>query len=257
MQGHGDPVESSSAAPSRAAVDSPSRDLRTKDFATPDARPMTLLAASEDAEPLPNRRYTSILFWRLVKALDPEAEPARILDLGNTTQANIRFWAERGFLVTCYDLAYHEHKLLEQQPITNLTLAPEKIRERVIPFKDEAFSAICAWNIFARLPFIVARRYVRECYRIMSPTGILHAIFLDAGGRIDCRRRYKVADRQQLDVCSNSPPPNQTADWVGAELAFLFSSFDACETKPAPCQTRELLAQRGPIGRLVVPDRRR
>ena len=251
MGERGEPIESAAETGLR------SRDLRTQDFATPDAEPVILLAGSDDLDPLPNRRYTSILFWRLVRAIDPHESPARILDLGTATQPNIQFWGERGFRVTCYDLARHEMERLDKEPITNLTLAPDKIRDRSLPFADESFSAICTWNTFARLPFMVARKYVRECYRVLHPTGIVHAIFLDAAGRLDCRRQYRVADRQQLDVVSDAPRRgNPTPDWVGAELAFLFSSFDACETKPAPCQTRELLAQRGPIGRPNRPPRR-
>ena len=244
MQRDPDPAESSIPAPA-----GPSRDLRTQDFATPDAEPVTVITGSDDdAEPLPNRRYTSILFWRLVRALDPIAEPARILDLGPTSHANMHFWAERGFTVTCYDLERHEVEELEREPITNVTLAAERINKRHLPFDADSFSAVCAWNSLARLPFIAARRYVRECYRVLSPRGILHAIFLDAQGRLDARRQYRIADRQQLYVVSGESRRVVKASSVEAELAFLFSSFDACETKPAPCQTRELLAQRGPVG---------
>jgi len=232
-----------------------SRDLRTRDYATPDSEPATLRAGADDVDPLPNRRYTSILFWRLVKALDPARAPARILDLGPTSQANIRFWGERGFRVTCYDLVRPEGGQLEGESITNLTLAPEKVRGRSLPFDDESFSAICAWNVFARLPYVVARRYARECYRMMVPAGILHAIFLDAEGRLDARRRYRIADRQQLDVVSG-PPPGGDSRWVEADLAFMFAAFDACETKAAPCSTRELLAQRGPIRAATGEGRR-
>lgn len=233
-----------------------SRDLRTRDYATPDSEPATLRATTDDVEPLPNRRYTSILFWRLVKALDSRREPARILDLGPTSQANIEFWGRRGFKVTCYDLARHEVERLQDEPITNLTLSPEKVRMRSLPFDGESFSAICAWNVFARVPYVVARRYARECYRLMTPTGILHAVFLDAEGRLDTRRRYRIADRQQLDVVSGASLPSADSRWVEAELAFLFSAFDACETKAAPCNTRELLAQRGPVRPMPSGDAR-
>ena len=222
----------------------PSRDLRTRDFATPDAEPATVLAGNEETDPLPNRRYTSIMFWRMVKALDANEPPARILDLGPTAHANVNFWVHRGFQVTCYDVERHELEELEREPITNLTLAPDRINQRRLPFAAGSFSAICAWNALARLPFIAARRYVRECNRVLRPRGILHAIFLDAEGRLDTRRQYRIADRQQLDVLSGASRRGIKASSVEAELAFLFSSFDACETKAAPCQTRELLAQR-------------
>jgi len=91
---------------------------------------------------------------------------------------------------------------------------------------------------------MAARRYIRECNRVLRPQGILHAIFLDAEGRLDTRRQYRIADKQQLDVVSGASRRGIKASSVEAELAFLFSSFDACETKAAPCQTRELLAQR-------------
>jgi SAM-dependent methyltransferase len=223
----------------------PSRDLRTRDFATPDVEPATVFGGSEDeTDPLPNRRYTSILFWRMVRGLDPQRPPARILDLGPTSHANMSFWAERGFKITCYDLEKHELEELEREPISNLTLAADRINQRRLPFDDGAFSAICAWNSFARLPFMAARRYIRECNRVLRPQGILHAIFLDAEGRLDTRRQYRIADKQQLDVVSGASRRGIKASSVEAELAFLFSSFDACETKAAPCQTRELLAQR-------------
>ena len=64
------------------------RDLRTQDFATPDTKPVTVSSGTDDeTNPLPNQRYTSILFWKMVKALDPNEAPARILDLGPTSHA--------------------------------------------------------------------------------------------------------------------------------------------------------------------------
>ena len=244
MQRDPEPVPTERPAPT-----GPTRDLRTQDFATPDAEPVTVITGSDDdADPLPNRRYTSILFWRLVRALDPDEAPARVLDLGPTTHANMHFWAKRGFKVTCYDLERHEVKELEREPISNLTLSAERLNQRHLPFDNDAFSAVCAWNSLARLPFMAARRYARECSRVLRPRGILHAIFLDAEGRLDARRHYRIADRKQLDVVSGENRRVVKASSVEAELAFLFSSFDACETKPAPCQTRELLAQRGPVG---------
>lgn len=223
----------------------PTRDLRTQDFATPDAEPATVISgAPNDTDPLPNRRFTSILFWRMVKALDADEPPARILDLGPTNHQNMHFWVERGFQVACYDLERHEMEELDRQPITNLTLAADRMNQRRLPFDDGAFSGVCAWNCFARLPFVSARRYIRECNRVLSPRGVLHAIFLDAAGRLDARRQYRIADRQQLDVVSGASRRGIKPTLVEAELAFLFSTFDACETKAAPCQTRELLAQR-------------
>jgi SAM-dependent methyltransferase len=220
------------------------RDLRRQDFATPDAKPATVSTASEDdTDPLPNRRFTSILFWRMVKALDA-SPPGRILDLGPTNHQNISFWAERGFRVSCYDLEKHEMEVLEQEPITNFTLAADRINRRRLPFEDSSFTAVCAWNCFSRLPFVSARRYIRECNRVLRPQGILHAIFLDAAGRLDARRNYRIVDRQQLDVVSGTTRRGVRSTLVEAELAYLFSSFGACETKAAPCQTREVLAQR-------------
>ena len=239
MQYPADP-DDLSAAPPR-----PTRDLRTQDFATPDAKPVTVISAADDeTDPLPNRRFTSILFWRMVNALDPDESPARVLDLGPTNHQNMHFWAERGFQITCYDLEKHEMEELERQPITNLTLAADRMNRRRLPFDAGAFSAVCAWNCFSRLPFVSARRYIRECNRVLRPRGILHAIFLDAAGRLDTRRQYRIADRQQLDVLSGASRRGIKPTLVEAELAFLFSSFDACETKAAPCQTREVLAQR-------------
>lgn len=221
------------------------RDLRTQDFATPDAEPFKVSSGSDDdADPLPNRRFTSILFWRMVKALDADVPPARILDLGPTNHHNVNFWGERGFQVTCYDLERHEMREVERQPINNLTLAADRMNGRVLPFEDSSFSAVCAWNTLSRLPFVSARRYIRECNRVLRPQGILHAIFLDAAGRLDARRRYHIADRQQLEVVSGTSKRGIKSSLVRAELAYLFSSFDACETRAAPCQTREVLAQR-------------
>ena len=67
---------------------------------------------------------------RMVKALDPKDHPARILDLGPTSGANITFWGERGFKVSCYDLERHEMEELEKQPITNLSLAADRLTQR-------------------------------------------------------------------------------------------------------------------------------
>ena len=237
------PVDSVEPLP--AAKNESGRDLRTRDFATADAKPATVSTGIDDeADPLPNRRYTSILFWKMVKALDPDGASARILDLGPTSHANMHFWADRGFQVSCYDLEKHEMEELERQPVSNLSLAADRMNQRRLPFEDGSFAGICAWNCFSRLPFVSARRYIRECNRVLRSRGILHAIFLDAGGRLDTRRQYRIADRQQLDVVSGHSRRGIDPTLVEAELAFLFSSFDACESKAAPCQTRELLAQR-------------
>lgn len=239
----GRPVDA--VEPRIAAAMESGRDLRTQDFATPDADPVTVSARTDDeTDPLPNRRYTSILFWKMVNALDSVNPPARILDLGPTSHANMHFWAERGFRVSCYDLERHEMEELERQPITNLSLAADRMNQRHLPFEDGAFAGICAWNCFSRLPFVSARRYIRECNRVLRSRGILHAIFLDAAGRLDTRRQYRIGDRQQLDVVSGHSRRGIDPTLVEAELAFLFSSFDAFESTAAPCQTRELLAQR-------------
>ncbi|MCH7824227.1 MAG: class I SAM-dependent methyltransferase, partial [Acidobacteria bacterium] len=179
MQRPADAVE-----PRTATIES-GRDLRTQDFATPDAEPVTVSSGTDDeTDPLPNRRYTSILFWKMVNALDASEPPARILDLGPTSHANMHFWAERGFRVSCYDLEKHEMEELERAPITNLSLAADRMNQRHLPFEDAAFAGICAWNCFSRLPFVSARRYIRECNRLLRSRGILHAIFLDAAGRL-------------------------------------------------------------------------
>ena len=123
MQRPADAVEAQTTETNKSG-----RDLRTQDFATPDAKPVTVSSGTDnETNPLPNQRYTSILFWKMVKALDPNEPPARILDLGPTSHANMHFWAERGFQVNCYDLEKHEMKELERQPITGLGLKLEPV----------------------------------------------------------------------------------------------------------------------------------
>lgn len=221
------------------------RDLRTQDFATADARPATLAAGTEEFDPLPNRRYTSILFWRLARALDPQAPPRRILDLGPTADSNIRFWAELGFTVTCYDLVARATSVIADVGATT-ALTRDRVRQMSLPYPEEGFSAICGWNSLAQLPFVVGQQYVRECYRLLYPSGLMHAIFLDAGARLDSRREYRVADRQQLDVLSREVPRASAPEVVDAELSLLLGRFDACQIKAAPCQTREVLVQKAP-----------
>lgn len=201
---------------------------------------------SEGFDPFPNQRYTSILFWRLARALDPEAPPSRILDLGPTAHANIRFWAELGYTVTCHDVVRREAARLGDAPSLTSALTREKLRRLELPYPEDAFSAVCAWNVFSQLPSIVAQRYVRECYRILAPSGLLHAVCLDAAAQLDGWREYRVADRKQLDVISRSVSRTASPELVEAELTLLFARFDATEVKAAPCQTREVLAQKAP-----------
>ena len=186
------------------------RDLRGHDFASGEARPHRLPPTRAGPDLLPDRTYTSELFWRFAGALDPSAPPRRILDLGPTSNANIQFWTQRGFDVSCYDLFARESLRLDDGPVTPMTLAGENLRSRAFPYPSESFSALCAWNVFARLPFVLAQRYVRECYRVLHPSGLVHAVFLDSDGRPDSRRQYHVADRNQIAVSSRAVPRQRT-----------------------------------------------
>lgn len=221
------------------------QDLRLQDFATADGE-VPRLGGRIEEELLPNRSYPSTLFWRMTGGLDRSVSPARILDLGPTSNDNIQFWASRGFEVTCHDLYARESKRLAREPSSPMTLSTDKLRNRRLPFDDESFSAICAWNVLGRLPFVLAQRFARECHRVLRRSGLLHGIFLDVDGRLDTRRRYQVADRQQLQVVSSPVPRKLPASWVDAEVKLLLSRFAACELRPAPCHTREVLAQRAP-----------
>lgn len=219
-----------------------------------EATPTDTFAASEgellprgiDEELLPNRTYPSNLFWRMTGGLDPETSPSRILDLGPTSNENIQFWAGRGFQVTCYDLYARESRRLAQDPSSPMTLSADNLRDRRLPYDDEAFTGVCAWNVLGRLPFVLAQRYARECHRVLRRSGLLHAIFLDVSGRLDTRRRYRIADRQQLEVMSATVPRQLPQTWIDAEIKLLLSRFAACELQSAPCNTREVLAQRAP-----------
>jgi SAM-dependent methyltransferase len=196
---------------------------------------------------LPSRSYPSSLFWRLTSALDPEREPGRILDLGPTNNANILFWAERGFDVTCCDLFAREARRIGERDVNPLTLSSDSIRDRRLPYDSESFTAVCAWNVLSRLPFVLAQQYARECHRLLVPSGLLHGIFLDADGRLDTRRIYQVEDRQQLRVTSVAVPRKLPSNWVDAEIRLMLARFAACEIQAAPSHTREVLAQRSPV----------
>lgn len=220
------------------------RDLRRHDFAAGDlgapAEPL-----QEDL--LPNRSYPSNLFWRMTTWLDPKQPPGRILDLGPTNNSNIQFWAERGFDVACCDLFAREARHLAGQDLTPLTLSGRSLRDRRLPYEGETFSAVCAWNVLSRLPFVLGQQFARECHRVLHPSGLLHAIFLDADGRLDARRCYRVVDRQRLEVSSLAVPRRMPGSWVDAEVKLMLSRFAACEIQPAPSHTREVLAQRDPV----------
>ena len=220
------------------------RDLRRHDFTTGELSN----AGSRLAEDLlPSRAYPSGLFWRMTSALDPDREPGRILDLGPTNNANILFWAERGFDVTCCDLFAREARRIGELETTPLTLSSDSIRDRRLPYDSESFSAVCAWNVLSRLPFVLAQRYARECHRMLTPSGLFHGIFLEAEGRLDTRRIYQVEDRQQLRVTSVSVPRRLPSNWVDAEVKLMLARFAACEIQAAPSHTREVLAQRAPV----------
>jgi SAM-dependent methyltransferase len=222
------------------------RDLRDQDYATGFEPSGSGRHAGEDL--LPNRAYPSNLLWRLTKALDPQALPGRILDLGPTNNTNIQFWAEAGFDVTCHDLfASESRRIADLASMSPLTLAGDSVRKLRLPYDADSFSAVCAWNVLARLPFVLAQQYARECHRVLCPSGLLHAIFLDADGRPDTRRQYEIVDRQTLQVSSVAVPRPLPTSWIDAEIRLLMSRFGACEIQGTPAHTREALAQREPI----------
>lgn len=218
------------------------KDPRLHEFAPADE--LQRRSARLEQDLLPNRAYPSNLFWRMSKALDPAAGPGRILDLGPTSNANIQFWVDRGFDVTCFDLFAKEATRIGSDTVTPLTLSNEALRDRRLPYEDLSFSAVCSWNVLARMPFVLARRYARECHRVLCASGLLHAVFLDADGRLDTRRGYEVVDRQRLRVTSADVRQRLPDTWVDAEIRLMLSRFAACEIHPAPAHTREALAQR-------------
>lgn len=216
-------------------------DFRLHDFAAELPR-----AGSVEDDLLPSRTYPSSLFWRMAKVLDPRDGSSRILDLGPTSNANIQFWAERGFDVSCCDVFTREARRIASQEVTPLTLSGENIRDQKLPYESESFSAICSWNVLSRLPFVLAQQFARECHRVLTPGGLLHAIFLDAEGRLETRRTYQIADRQQLRVSSVVVPRRLPSSWIDAEIKLMLGRFGACEIQPAPAHTREVIAQRAP-----------
>lgn len=218
------------------------RDFRLQDFAGGEL-PRT---GSVEDDLLPSRTYPSSLFWRMAKALDPQAGATRILDLGPTSNANIQFWAERGFDVSCCDVFTREARRIAAGDVTALTLSGDAIRDQRLPYESESFAAVCSWNLLSRLPFVLAQQYARECHRVLVPGGLLHAIFLDAEGRLETRRTYQIADRQQLRVSSVVVPRRLPASWIDAEIKLMLGRFSACEIQPAPAHTREVIAQRSP-----------
>ena len=196
---------------------------------------------------LPNRSYPSNLMWRMSRALDPANPPGRVLLLGSTSNASIRFWGQNGFDVTCFDLFAREARRIGEVEVSPLTLSSDALRERRLPYEDSAFSAICAWNVLSSLPFVLAQRYARECHRVLTPSGLLHAVYLDAEGRLDTRRHYEIVDRQQLRVTSAAVVRRLPDSWIDAEIRLMLSRFAACEIQSAPAHTREVLAQRAPV----------
>ncbi len=218
---------------------------RRHDFAASDELPRRSARLEQDL--LPNRAYPSNLFWRMSKALDPAISPGRILDLGPTSNTNLQFWVDRGFDVTCFDLFAKEATRIGQDRITPLTLSSDALRDRRLPYEDLAFSAVCSWNVLSRLPFVLGQRYARECHRVLAASGLMHAVFLDADGRLDTRRNYEAAGRQTLRVISADVRRRLPDSWVDAEIRLMLSRFAGCEIHPAPAHTREALAQRAPV----------
>ena len=200
-----------------------------------------------EADLLPNRSYPSQALWRMTRALRPDAPPARVLDLGPTRNANIRFWTDRGFSVSCYDLLAHELEVLGDAEITPLTLARESLRRRRLPFEERSFSAVCCWSVLGQMPFLLAQRYAQECHRVLAPSGLLHAVFLDVEGRPEARRHYEIVDRQTLRVFTTPSRRRGAGRWIDAEIQLILARFGACEILPAAAATREVLAQRAPM----------
>ncbi len=156
----------------------------------------------------------------------------------------MRFWAERGFEVTCFDLFMHEIQRLQRLPSSPAALSKDEVKLRGLPFEDRGFSAICAWNVLERLPFVLAQQYARECHRLLLPGGLLHAVFVDSDAQLQMRRQFEIHDRQQLRIRSSDTAPRLPDAWVDAETKLMLSPFEACEIQRAPCSTREILAQR-------------
>lgn len=184
-----------------------------------------------------------------------DVRQGQLLDFGTVWQSTVSFFTERSFKVYTADLlrtwkdflAEDERRRIaaarrrpgaEVEP-PNYYLLGDAFVEANLAHPPGTFHAVLAWDLFDYLPEEVSLRIVERTYDLLTPGGVVLAVFhskLPEGFH-----RYRVLDDQHIEVLSAPPilPPLRV--FQNREILTLFERFRSSKTYVGRDQLREAL----------------
>jgi SAM-dependent methyltransferase len=130
-------------------------------------------------------------------------EPMCILDIGATSAANIRYFAERGQKIYSEDLliASTDPALAVKNDDGRSTLDSKRFLAENLTFENGTFDVILCWNLADYLDETLVKPVIARLWSALRPGGMLLAFFhtQDAGPDSPCYR-YHILDQDTLEM---------------------------------------------------------
>lgn len=97
----------------------------------------------------------------------------RVLDFGFGSGANLVFLAQRGFEVSGVEVSASAVEIVRQKLLTEELEADLKIiKDQTIPFADNSFDAVIAWQVLYYNTWDTLKKAAEEIDRVLRPGGL-------------------------------------------------------------------------------------
>lgn len=175
-----------------------------------------------------------------------------LLDLGPVWQSTITFFVERGFKVYADDLlrdwklfvTAEDERLRKIRPgedASEMTAESRADRfvEANIKYPRDNFDGILLWDLLDYMDRPLVKRFVEHLMDMLRPGGVVFAMF--HSGRPEGFHRYRILDRQTLELISATPLFPIQRSYQNREIQDLFRGFRTSKAFIGRDQLREVL----------------
>jgi hypothetical protein len=179
-----------------------------------------------------------------------DVKNARILDLGQVSQATLNFFIEKGYRISTEDLlrSWKEFMMGEEERlrlmpvgadgerVSQATLA-EKFLETACQYPEENFIGVLAWDLFDYFDAELMPRVMNRLYKLIRPGGAVLAIFHN---RTPERfHRYRIVDNQSIELLNAPTLAVHARTFQNREVLGMFGQFRSSKTFVGRDQLRE------------------